>query len=407
MPLHAACYQASYEVAVMNSIRAGGCTASRATLAGALFAAAGGRDVIPRKWIKLAPCGAEVEKLAALLARGDDDVELPEQDFTYVAGNADRPFQQFTGRWQAIKPILSEMLATCGSDRPLRILDLGSCSGFFALKAAYSHPEADVVAVEGSVGVGNGTVGVQGTTRQILQTDAVQNHLRWIQQLALANCFVAPEVWDYARVCKLAASGRTICDAMFMLSVVHHIDNVSVQQYTSAGLSRLDGGIDLLAKLLMLAPRHFVELPCRPWMTALYDAHGSARGILEAATKATGRQWTFRGPIYSAEWFGERDTWVIEAMDPLPDLDIQSCPFPLLYRGDEAELATIPPARSPARPGASGIRAERSRGNRFSAFEAYDFPGLGSNLSLDVEPQLDFAGGLSMNLMDGVKPFDG
>ncbi|CAE8665108.1 unnamed protein product, partial [Polarella glacialis] len=72
MPLHAACYQASYEEAVENSIRAGGCTASRATLAGALFAAAGGRDVIPRKWITLAPCGAEVEKLAALLVAHRD-----------------------------------------------------------------------------------------------------------------------------------------------------------------------------------------------------------------------------------------------------------------------------------------------------------------------------------------------
>ena len=57
---------------------------------------------------------------------------------------------------QAINPILVEMLAGCdktrpshngkyghvvmlhGFDvRPLRIVDLGSCNGFFALKAAY------------------------------------------------------------------------------------------------------------------------------------------------------------------------------------------------------------------------------------------------------------------------------
>lgn len=68
MPLHAACNQASYEEAVLNSIRAGGCTVSRATLAGALCAAAGGRDVIPAAWIALAPCGEEVDKLALQLA---------------------------------------------------------------------------------------------------------------------------------------------------------------------------------------------------------------------------------------------------------------------------------------------------------------------------------------------------
>lgn len=67
MPLHAACHQASYEEAALSSICAGGCTASRATIAGALCAAAGGRDVIPAEWVALAPRGAEVESLAAKL----------------------------------------------------------------------------------------------------------------------------------------------------------------------------------------------------------------------------------------------------------------------------------------------------------------------------------------------------
>mmetsp|Transcript_67392 Transcript_67392/g.135334 ORF Transcript_67392/g.135334 Transcript_67392/m.135334 type:complete len:80 (+) Transcript_67392:591-830(+) len=67
LPLHAACHQASYEEAVLNSIKAGGCNASRATIAGALCAAAGGRSVIPAEWIALAPRGVEVEKLAEQL----------------------------------------------------------------------------------------------------------------------------------------------------------------------------------------------------------------------------------------------------------------------------------------------------------------------------------------------------
>lgn len=279
-----------------------------------------------------------------------DDVELPRQDFTYIAANADRPWEHFTGRWQAMKPILAEGLARCSKTRPLRVVDLGSCSGYFALKAAHRHPEADVVGIEGSVGIGNGTVGVQGTVRQILQTEAVQTHLRWIQRLKLTNGFLAPEVWDYVHVCNLAKTGRPICDFMFMLSVVHHIDNISIQQYASAGLTRSQGGIDLLAKLLLLAPRHFVELPNEPWLKELFEKYGTARGILEAAAQASGLKWSFRGPIFTAEWFGPRDTWVLEVEDGMPELDIQSCPFPLLYRGNEMDAALDAPEPEHASP---------------------------------------------------------
>ena len=137
------------------------------------------------------------------------------------------------------------------------------------------------------------------------------------------------KVWDYQHICTLASSGRRglnwdqqtsgegwiwtsvrpICDAMFLLSVqhsarfrsegkshfdmshasikvlhcvtckvVHHIDNVSAQQYAQAGLSRprmsseiplawlchklsrgrVQGGIDLIAKLLLLSPRQLL-----------------------------------------------------------------------------------------------------------------------------------------------------
>lgn len=264
-----------------------------------------------------------------------EDLELPEQDFTYLAGSTDRPWSQFLGRWRAMRPEIKRMLGSCDQDRPLRVLDVGSCHGFFSLQIAHWHPEADVVGIEGSVGIGNGTVGVQGTTEQILQTRAVQTHLRWIKKLGLPNCFVAAEVWDYYRILDLASKGTPVCDAMLTLSVVHHMDGVSVDQYAAEGLTRLQGFTDLMAKLLLLAQRHFIELPNQPWLKEQYEAYGTARGILDAAVKASGRRWRFKGPIYSAEWFGQRDVWVLEAEDPMPAVDVQSSPFPKLYRGDD------------------------------------------------------------------------
>lgn len=275
-------------------------------------------------------------------AEVERELDLPEDEFTYLAGGKDRPYSHFFGRWKAIKQPLAAMLRACGNDRPLRVIDLGSCNGFFALQMAHFHPEADVVAVEGSIGIGNGTAGsVENErlrARQILKTSAVQTHLRWIQKLGLPNCFVAPEVWDYARVCDLASTGRPICDAMLMLSVFHHIDNISAQQYADAGMSKREGAIALLGKLLLLSPRHFVELPNRPWMAELFDRYGTATGILEAAAEASGRSWTFTGPIFKAEWFGTREVWILEVADPMKELDIRSCPFPLLYRGNEPEV---------------------------------------------------------------------
>mmetsp|Transcript_41771 Transcript_41771/g.116477 ORF Transcript_41771/g.116477 Transcript_41771/m.116477 type:complete len:81 (+) Transcript_41771:893-1135(+) len=67
MPLHAACHQLSYEEAVLNCIRAGGCNASRASIAGALIAAAAGHEAIPAEWLALAPRAAEVQRLAVEL----------------------------------------------------------------------------------------------------------------------------------------------------------------------------------------------------------------------------------------------------------------------------------------------------------------------------------------------------
>lgn len=255
------------------------------------------------------------------------ELSLPPNEFLYSAGSTERPWSQFEGRWQAIQPRLADICRACGSERPLRIVDLGSCTGFFSLKAAHQHPEADVIGIEGSVGIGNGAVGTSGSVRQIVRTQAVQTHLRWIQRLGLRNSMIAPEVWDYNRVCQLHQHGRPITDVTFMLSVVHHIDNISLEQYAAAGLSKADGTADLLAKLFSLAPNHFVELPYKPWLPAAYDAFGSARGILEAARKRSAYKWRFVGPIYNADWFGPRDVWLIQVQSEMPPIDLAVNPF--------------------------------------------------------------------------------
>eukprot|EP00928_Gymnodinium_smaydae_P087641 TRINITY_DN71880_c0_g1_i1.p1 TRINITY_DN71880_c0_g1~~TRINITY_DN71880_c0_g1_i1.p1 ORF type:complete len:476 (-),score=82.19 TRINITY_DN71880_c0_g1_i1:214-1545(-) len=276
-----------------------------------------------------------------MAASSQDMLNLPEREFTYLAGSTDRPWEHFVGRWRCIRPVLAEILNRCAgaTDKPLRVVDVGSCTGFFSLQAAHQHPEADVVGIEGSVGIGNGGEGRQGSTRAILRTSAVQTHLRWIRRTRMENCFVAPEVWDYDHVCKLASLGRPICDAMFLFSVIHHIDGVSHDQYARAGLTRLQGFIDLLAKILKLSSHHFIELPNDPWLQPAYNAYQTQRGILSAGAKASGIDWIFRGPIYKAEWFGVRELWVLEAPSgAMAPVDVRDCQFPLLYRGDEPEL---------------------------------------------------------------------
>jgi hypothetical protein len=287
------------------------------------------------------------------------DLDLPETDFTYLAGSTDRPWSHFLGRWRAIQPRLAEMLKNRGT-RPQRICDVGACTGFFALQMAHRHPEADVIAVEGSVGIGNGTAGLNGgsrNTRQILQTGAVQTYLRWIQRLELENCFLSPEVWDYNRICELGARGRPICDAMICLSTIHHIDGVSLQQYQNLGLSRADGFVQLVGKMLLLAPRHFIELPDRPWLAAAYDAYGTQRAMLGAAATASGREWKFTGPIFSSEWFGKRELWVLEVVNPMNSVDTNHTPFTHLYKGDKGD-------KTNGVAGTHGMQSTARRGHR-------------------------------------------
>lgn len=282
------------------------------------------------------------------MASPGTDLQLPANEFAYFAGPTDRPFHQFLGRWQAIKPRLADIFKGIGGDRPLRLVDVGSCTGFFSLQAAFQHPEADVVGIEGSIGIGNGVVGTQGSVREVLDTPAVQTHLRWIGRLGLQNCMVAPEVWDYDRVCDLASKGRPISDVTLMLSVIHHIDGVSHEQYARAGLSKADGIADLIAKLLSLAPNHFVELPYKPWITHAYEAYSTQRGILEAASKRSQYAWNFVGPIYSTDWFGTREVWLIQTQpDSMLSMDLALNPFHQLVSDLDGDVEEVPAADAP------------------------------------------------------------
>ncbi|CAJ1350241.1 unnamed protein product, partial [Effrenium voratum] len=132
-----------------------------------------------------------------------------------AAGYIDRPWRHFVTRWAAIDAELQKAFGEGG----FTLLDLGSCCGFFSLQAAVAYPESWVLGVEGSVGIGNGTTGIAGTQAQIIETKAIQTHLKWIRQLSLSNCMVAPDVWDYKKVCALAAEKRPLCDVMLLLSV--------------------------------------------------------------------------------------------------------------------------------------------------------------------------------------------
>jgi len=317
------------------------------------------------------------------MAAPKPDPQLPAGEFAYFAGPTDRPFEQFLNRWQAIKPRLAEIFQACGTERPLRLVDVGSCTGFFSLQAAFQHPEADVVGVEGSVGIGNGVVGMAGSVANVLQTPAVKTHLKWIGRLGLQNCMVAPEVWDYNRICDLVSMGRPICDVSLMLSVIHHIDNVSHDQYAAAGLSKADGTADLISKLLSLAPNHFVELPYKPWMTDAYEAFGTQRGILEAATKRSQHAWNFVGPIHNCDWFGPRELWLIQAKpgSMLP-MDLTVNPFHQLVSdvdGDGDEMSSeFPAADAPV----LGPPARGPVGNR-PVMSAHGYGLSGANADFD------------------------
>jgi len=227
------------------------------------------------------------------------------------------------------------------------MLDMGSCAGFFSLQAAVAYPTAMILGVEGSVGIGNGTIGATGSEENIISSKGVQTHLRWIQRLNLRNCRVAPDVWDFDKVISLAAKQSYLCDVMLLLSVVHHMDNVSLEQYSAKGLTKVEGSLQLMAKLLQLAPRHFVELPDEPWLSHVYERFGTAQHFLRAAAELTGKTWRFTGPLVISEWYGRRELWLMETdQEALPMLSLEAI-FPKLLPQASAQPAA-PQAASAA-----------------------------------------------------------
>ncbi|CAE7436348.1 PECT1 [Symbiodinium necroappetens] len=94
-----------------------------------------------------------------------------------------------------------------------------------------------------------------------------------------------------------------------------------------SGAMFAQGSLQLMAALLKLAPRIFVELPDQPWLQHVYDHFGTARVFLQAATKLTGKQWNFLGPLVMSEWYGRRELWLLEEEPPLaaPILSAPGC----------------------------------------------------------------------------------
>lgn len=66
LPLHCADEQ-GFTDAVEASILVGGCTSSRASIAGACWGALGGDTAVPEDWLVLAAQGAQAQELAAKL----------------------------------------------------------------------------------------------------------------------------------------------------------------------------------------------------------------------------------------------------------------------------------------------------------------------------------------------------
>jgi hypothetical protein len=190
-----------------------------------------------------------------LVKQNEQDLkDLPDDCCTYDT----RPASSYKGRWASIEKALKESKA--GSDGgTLSVIDVGSNFGYFSLQTAMHFPKAFVFGIEGSVGQGNGNMGMQH--EDVSQSPGVQNHLKWIRKLGLNNSAIATEVWDYDRVLDLQGRGF-IADAIFLLSVFHHMDNIASSQYGSYGFSeKIEGTVSLMSNMLDLATMHFIELP--------------------------------------------------------------------------------------------------------------------------------------------------
>eukprot|EP00397_Hematodinium_sp_SG-2012_P035088 GEMP01037705.1.p1 GENE.GEMP01037705.1~~GEMP01037705.1.p1 ORF type:complete len:344 (+),score=64.14 GEMP01037705.1:31-1062(+) len=264
-------------------------------------------------------------------------LDLPEKEFTYIG----RPWNSFAGRWDGICAELDQ------TDGNFTLLDVGSCNGYFCLQAAHRFPSSIVIGLEGSVGIGNGTIGADsGNPSDILQTTAVCTHLKWAKELNLTNCHLAPEVWTYETVCRLVANGLVL-DHLLLLSVIHHMDRFSCEsnRYSEAGFSHLEGTLDLTSKLLQLGYCSYIELPDRPWLAHVYDVYKSQHNFLLAACRrAFGAEggpidWALEGPIYNNQWFGNREVYLVrrpqEGPRVAPDAVMDHFPALLPWRDQE------------------------------------------------------------------------
>lgn len=273
------------------------------------------------------------------------------ETFSYM----DRPASHFNGRWGAMSKVMERDGFNTTTDSsngkgvfadgalPRFVIDLGSCSGYFSLILAKEFPHIQsVVGVEGSVGLGNGTIGESGGNHtQITETQAVRIHSHFIQKLQLENCKIAPAVWSYKSILNFEKL-KLKCDCLLWLSVFHHIDAISHDEYDSLGLSMLEGALDMATKLLKLSDYHIIELPNENhvWLKHVYSVYKTPhRFLIAVARRAWGsnsvvdsranfaveRQsmmfsdgahvheeadWLLES-IYKCDWYGTRETFLL------------------------------------------------------------------------------------------------
>jgi len=287
-------------------------------------------------------------------------LDLPEEPFTYIG----RPWESFAGRFQAISDEIDK-------DRPegMSVLDIGSCSGYFCLQIAHRFKDSLVIGLEGSVGIGNGTIGVEtGSPNDILLTPAVKTHLQWTQELDLKNCHLAPEAWTYETVCKLHENGL-VFDTVLLLSVIHHLDGFSLEtnRYLEAGFNHLEGTLDLTAKLLHLGACCYIELPDRPWLNHVYDVYKTQHNFLLAACRrAFGEEggaveWSLEGPIYSNQWYGTREIYLVRR--PVRGINHNEIMtnFPALLPWRDTEIPMVERPFSPRKADSGELQAAHRR----------------------------------------------
>eukprot|EP00928_Gymnodinium_smaydae_P019711 TRINITY_DN17575_c0_g1_i1.p1 TRINITY_DN17575_c0_g1~~TRINITY_DN17575_c0_g1_i1.p1 ORF type:complete len:383 (-),score=64.87 TRINITY_DN17575_c0_g1_i1:388-1536(-) len=274
----------------------------------------------------------------------DAAMKLPAAEFTYIG----RPAESFEGRWAAIAKELDDRFGIGGEGKAFSLVDVGSNHGYFCLNAGLRYPAAQVVGIEGAVGVGNGTIGtVTREPMRLAATSAARVHLQWVKRLGLQNVFLAPEVWDLDSILDLRQRGLRV-NVMLHLSVIHHIDGICRSCYSKRKLGQVDGSLELIAQLLSLADIHVVELPDAPWLDHLHDAFGNYEGILKAAVARSDEAWTLK-KMYSNDWLGTRELWLVERTANAPStlnprtqpIDFASF-FKVLLTG--TDLDSLPPA---------------------------------------------------------------